>query len=274
MTRRSRVPLRGSELLIQVLGTVAITDSGAAVALPGAIPARILALLTTNLDSGLRRDALIDGVWGDAARDAATPTLQSHVARLRRVMGPDRLVTTAYGYRLALPPSALDAHQFAAAAPMVRPCCRGRPDEAAVVLREALALWRGEAYDGLDDCEPLARSGPGWASCGSTRCSIASRPTWQARPGRPDDGDRGARWRPPHARATLDIADAGLAGGRRHRGRAGRLRQGPARLLDELGLEPGAALRATQAALLRSDDAASPPDRPGVGSAARSRSSL
>lgn len=37
-------------MLIQVLGTVAITDSGVAVSLPGAILARILALLTPNLD--------------------------------------------------------------------------------------------------------------------------------------------------------------------------------------------------------------------------------
>lgn len=100
---------------------------------------------------------MIDGVWGDAASNAATATLQSHVARLRRVMGPERLVTTAYGYRLALPPSAVDAHQFATAAARGAALLRdGRAAEAAIVLREALALWRGEAYDGLDDCEPLA----------------------------------------------------------------------------------------------------------------------
>ncbi len=96
-------------MLIRVLGTVSVTDAGVEVALPGAIPTRILALLSTNLEVGLRTDALIDGVWGDAASDAAGATLQSHVARLRRAIGASRVVTTAYGYRLAVAPSALDA---------------------------------------------------------------------------------------------------------------------------------------------------------------------
>lgn len=150
--------LRELDVLIRVLGTVAVADAGVALSLPGAIPTRILALLTTNLESGLHTDALIDGVWGDTASHAAAATLQSHVARLRRVIGPSRVVTTAYGYRLAVAPSTLDAHQFRSlSARGAALLADARPGEAAPVLREALGLWRGEAYDGLDDCEPLAR---------------------------------------------------------------------------------------------------------------------
>jgi len=72
------------EVLVRVLGPVMVTADGAQVPLPGAIPTRILAMLTTNLTTGLRTDALIDGVWGAGATEAALATLQSHVARLRR----------------------------------------------------------------------------------------------------------------------------------------------------------------------------------------------
>ena len=76
-------------MLVRVLGPVMVTEAGAQVPLPGSIPTRILAMLTTNLATGLRTDALIDGVWGADATEAALATLQSHVARLRRAIGEE-----------------------------------------------------------------------------------------------------------------------------------------------------------------------------------------
>ncbi len=244
-----------------MLGTVAATDSGAAVPLPGAIPTRILALLTTNLASGLRTDALIDGVWGDAATDAATATLQSHVARLRRAIGAGRVVTTAYGYRLALPPAALDAHQFASlAARGAALLADGRPDEAAKVLREALALWRGEAYDGLDDCEPLARER---ARLGQLRFDMLLRRIEADLAIRPS-GTLAAELEelledhPTHERLWALLMRAWQAVGDTAAALAvfGRAR---ARLVAELGIEPGPVLRAAQAAILHSEGGAVAP---------------
>ena len=248
-------------MLIQVLGTVAVTDAGAAIVLPGAIPVRILALLTTNLATGLRRDALIDGVWGDAASDAAVATLQSHVARLRRAIGAERVVTTGYGYRLALPPAALDAHQFGSlAARGAALLADTHPDEAAGVLREALALWRGQAYDGLDDCEPLARER---ARLGQLRfdtllqrieADLATRPSGSLAA----EVEQLLEDHPTHERLWALLMRVQQAVGDTAAALAvfGRAR---ARMLDELGLEPGLELRAAQEAILRSEVPATAP---------------
>ena len=245
-------------MLVQVLGTVTVSEAGVALSLRGRMPARILALLTTNLEVGLRTDALIDGVWGDAASDAATATLQSHVARLRRAIGADRVVTTAYGYRLAVPPAALDAHQFGSlAARGAALLADARPGEAAIVLREALALWRGEAYDGLEDCEPLARER---TRLGRLRFDIQLQRVEADLATAPSASlaaelEQLLEDNPTHERLWALLMRAWQAVGDTATALAvfGHART---RLLDELGLEPGPVLQTAQAAILRSGGAA------------------
>ena len=241
-------------MLIQVLGTVSVTDAGVPLSLPGPIPTRILALLATNLDAGLGADALIDGVWGDAASDAAAATLQSHVARLRRAIGAARVVTTQYGYRLAVPPSASDAHQFASlAARGTALLADARPAEATVVLREALALWRGEAYDGLEDCERLAleRTRLGRlrfeARLQRVEADLATTPST----GLAAELEQLLEEHPTHERLWALLMQTWQAVGDPAAALAvyGRAR---ARLNEELGLEPGPVLQAAQAAVLSS----------------------
>lgn len=245
-------------MLIQVLGPVAVTDAGVALSLPGPIPARILALLTTDLEAGLRTDALIDGVWGDAASDAAAATLQSHMARLRRAIGADRVVTTAYGYRLAVPPAALDARQFGSlAARGAALLADARPAEAAAVLRAALDLWRGEAYDGMEQCEPLARER---ARLGRLRsdallhrleADLAAEPSASLAA----ELEQLLEDQPTHERLWALLVLTWQAVGDSSAALAA-FGQARARLRDELGLEPGPLLQAAQAAVLRSEGGA------------------
>jgi DNA-binding SARP family transcriptional activator len=247
-------------VLIQVLGHVRVTESGTTIALPGAIPARILALLTTNLEHGLGTDALVDGVWGDAARDAATATLQSHVARLRRAIGADLVVTTTYGYRLAVPAAAVDAHQFSAAAERGAALLQdGRAAEAADVLKGALALWRGEAYDGLADCPPLARERARLSRLrlDSTISRIEAELAADLPGSRTSEIERLIEEHPTNERLWALLMRAWQAAG----DSAAALtvfRQARDRLLDELGLEPGARLRSIQAELLAGDGPGEP----------------
>jgi hypothetical protein len=70
-------------MLIQVLGHVGVTQAGATVALPGAIPARILALLKTNLESGLA--LLQEGRSAEAAVVLNGALARGSVRRHRRL---------------------------------------------------------------------------------------------------------------------------------------------------------------------------------------------
>ena len=87
-------------------------------------------------------DQLLEDVW--SGTQPARNNLQVHIARLRRVLGDDRIVTRNGGYALDIPLDALDAHRFDRLAHAGRDSLQsGNPAEAADVLRDALALWRG-----------------------------------------------------------------------------------------------------------------------------------
>lgn len=66
------------------------------------------------------------------------------------MLGEDRLLTQPPGYRFRLEPAELDLHRFEQLAQ------KGRLEHDAQVLRDALAIWRGEALSNLRD-EPFAR---------------------------------------------------------------------------------------------------------------------
>ncbi len=244
-------------MLVRVLGPVTVTEAGAQVPLPGSIPTRILAMLTTNLTTGLRTDVLIDGVWGADATEAALATLQSHVARLRRAIGASSVVTTGYGYRLALPPAAVDARQFETAS--VRGSvllADGRPAEAAPVLRQALELWQGDAYDGLDGCELLTGERDRLAQLRLDTLLQRIEADLSSNPARAlvaeidsllEANPTNERLWALLMRAWHSVGDTAAALTVFGRARA--------LLLDEFGLEPGAELRAVQAEILRMDEA-------------------
>ncbi|WP_244375401.1 BTAD domain-containing putative transcriptional regulator [Streptomyces ficellus] len=117
----------------------------------GATRLRVLLVVLLN-DAGavIPVDTLVDRVWGASPPGGARNTLQNYVLRLRRSLGPDVIRTHRRGYVIDIEPSALDAHRFTA---LVRQggkaLERDDPERAAAVLREALALWRGDPLSDL-----------------------------------------------------------------------------------------------------------------------------
>lgn len=95
-------------------------------------------------------DELADAVWGETVPATMVGTLKSHVSRLRsrlrEVVGYDPIASYPGGYRLAVPASEIDAGRFEVSVNAAR---SGSPHEAAVLLREALSLWRGPAFGDL-----------------------------------------------------------------------------------------------------------------------------
>jgi DNA-binding SARP family transcriptional activator len=104
-------------------------------------------------------------LWGEQPPATAAKTLQSHVKRLRRVLEPDRargaagqvLITRPPGYLLRVEPGTLDATRFEElTAKAARALADGAARAAGSMLREALGLWRGQAFEEFADSDVAA----------------------------------------------------------------------------------------------------------------------
>src|SRR4051794_35926805 len=85
-------------------------------------------------------ERLIDVLWGEHPPATATKALQVLISQLRRALGADTIVTRSGGYAIQLADGALDLQHFEALVARAR---GADPGEAADLLREALALFRG-----------------------------------------------------------------------------------------------------------------------------------
>src|SRR3954451_16672602 len=120
----------------RILGPLEVSDGGRAVALGGGKQRSLLAILLQQPNAVVSTDHLLAELWGDAPPASADKSIHVYVSRLRKALGPDRLITRAPGYALRADPEELDR------AALERLRAEGRP-------HEALALWRGPAYDDL-----------------------------------------------------------------------------------------------------------------------------
>ncbi|MGW4345526.1 BTAD domain-containing putative transcriptional regulator [Streptomyces sp. NPDC004690] len=137
-----------------ILGPLDIrTDDGAPVDPGGPRPRALLTLLLLAAGRTVTTEHLTDGLYGAEPPAGAANALQSQISRLRRRLGPHAPIEAVpAGYRLAVPPGAVDAHRFARLAAQGRTAlAAGDPARAADRLRAALALWRGPALPDLPD---------------------------------------------------------------------------------------------------------------------------
>lgn len=144
---------RPPELTGHVLGPVELRWSAAIVRPRGLRQRAIVAALTLAAGEAVTAEGLADAVWGPAPPATASVQVQSCVAALRRSLaavsgldGKALLVTEAAGYRLALDAARTDVGAFRAGVDRGRELVRsGRHGEAVATLRDALAAWRGPA---------------------------------------------------------------------------------------------------------------------------------
>ena len=115
---------------------------------------------------------MADAVWGDEPPASAAKNLQGCVVRLRRLLGPEAIATSALGYPLDVPPDDVDAWRFERLVSRARELLAlGEPDRASYQLGEALALWRGT---------PVPRSG-GLAAGRRRSCAGSGSCGWRPR---------------------------------------------------------------------------------------------
>ncbi len=112
----------------------------------------VLALLLLNGNRVVPLAALLDALWGAAPPATARAQVQTCVSALRRALAQaglgERIQARGSGYCLDLGPGELDLHVFEAL--VARGRAARRPEDARAAFREALALWRGEPLTGID----------------------------------------------------------------------------------------------------------------------------
>jgi predicted ATPase/DNA-binding SARP family transcriptional activator len=132
---------------VRILGPLEVVADGDVVQIGGA---RLRALvIRLALDAGriVTVESLSQALWPDDGPDDRVHAVQSLVSRLRRALPEGvALRQVSGGYCLDLPAEAVDALRFERLAREGRRALRnGETDAAVHRLREALALWRGEA---------------------------------------------------------------------------------------------------------------------------------
>lgn len=114
----------------------------------------LFAVLAAAVGRRVGRTELIDAIWGQAAPATAAGSVYTYVSGLRRVLGArghDLLVSEASGYALRLGGEDLDSERFARlVADAADRRAAGDLPAAAALLDDALRLWRGDAYAGME----------------------------------------------------------------------------------------------------------------------------
>ncbi|HJP80074.1 MAG TPA: BTAD domain-containing putative transcriptional regulator [Pseudonocardiaceae bacterium] len=133
----------------RILGPVDVRLDGEPIPL-GPRQQAILAVLLVEPNRLVSRDQLLERVWGEKVPSRPANAVQTQLTLLRRALAavPDVAITwQSTGYRLGVDEAAIDLHRFRALAE----AARTSPVEAAARLWEdALGLWRGEPFVGIE----------------------------------------------------------------------------------------------------------------------------
>ncbi|GII58653.1 SARP family transcriptional regulator [Planotetraspora thailandica] len=258
----------------RVLGDVTLVVDGHPAPLSSRRQEQLLALLVCAWGRVVPAETLVEAMWGDHFGPRAGKNLQVLVHRLRKSLDdPGRIRHDRSGYALSALAEEVDAWHFAELAEQARRALdRGDLPSAADLQRDALALWHGRPFAGLDGIPSLDEA--------AERLEQDRRRLLTER----IDADlalgRHAEIIPELISMVAENPLAEAVGARlmlaMHR--AGRrtealdaYRRIRAALAGELGLEPGAQLRALEQAILRGDADASLDAGPAPGPAATTK---
>jgi len=241
----------------RVLGPLEATVDGQALALGPPRHRALLVLLLAHANQVVPSTRLIDELWGEDPAPSAANILQGAVSQLRKALGKDAIETRGSGYVVRVEPDHLDVHHFERLAETGSASLTARRfEEAAEALTDALALWRGGALADLAGEDAVHQVA---ARLEELRLTVRER-LLEAELGRGRHADvlpdvqALAREHPlrerPHALLMLALYRCGRQAEALEHYRTTR-----ARLVDELGIEPGPALQELEQQILRQDAA-------------------
>ena len=122
------------------------TDNGVLADVPGARLRALLIALALEPGHAVPKATLVDWIWGECPPSDAANALQRLVSRLRKALPEGLVEGQTDGYRLRVEPNAVDAVRFERLVGQAR---NGEDPQRVRLLREALALWRGAAMQGV-----------------------------------------------------------------------------------------------------------------------------
>ena len=245
----------------RVLGPLEVHNGQGPLPLAGAKQRALLALLLVHANHVLSRDQLIDELWGDEPPETAVQSLQVYVSRLRKLLPAETLLTRPPGYQLAIEPAELDLHRFERLLSEGRDAlAEGDPRRAATALHDALGLWRGPALAEFA-FEPFAQAEIGRLE--SLRlAAVEERIEADLALGRHADliGELEAlvAENPYRERLRGQLMLALYRSGRQAEA-LDAYRNARRALVDELGIEPSAALQRLEKSILVQDEDLDPP---------------
>jgi predicted ATPase len=132
---------------IGMLGAFEVrTDDGVLADVPGARLRGLLIALALEPGRVVPKATLVDWIWGEQPPADAANALQRLVSRLRKALPEGSVEGRPDGYRLTVEPDAVDAVRFER---LVGEAHNDEDPRRVRLLREALALWRGAAMQGV-----------------------------------------------------------------------------------------------------------------------------
>jgi DNA-binding SARP family transcriptional activator len=237
----------------RALGPLEVIVDGCLVDLGPPTQRALFGLLLSRVDRPVALDALVEELWSGDPPAAAMASLRAYVSNLRRVLEPGRaprapaavLRTRAPGYLLDSRGVEFDGHRFTDHVLAGRKALgQADPHRAVAEFDAALGLWRGEAYADMRDAawavSEVARLEKLRLSVVEGRCAALLQVGAH---------DVAAAELEAHVRAHplrehgCELLALGLYRAGRQAEALGVLRDTRARLVEELGIDPGEALQ-------------------------------
>jgi predicted ATPase/DNA-binding SARP family transcriptional activator len=236
-------------VIVCVLGTVEVRDGDVEIPIGGRQARRLVARLALDAPRSVPLGSLELAAWPNAPPRTARHTIATHMLRLRNA--GLAIKTTTDGYCLATPTDAAELERVLAAAGEAVPV---DAEHASSLLGAALSLWRSRPYPELDHVEEAVIAARRLEDLveGAREALLAT----QLDSGPAQDLIAAARQlanEQPYRERRWELLMLALYRSGRQAEALEVFAQARRRLVDDLGLDPGPALRRMQHAVLAQD---------------------
>ena len=240
---------------VRFFGEFEAVEGGVPLPVRGVKQRTVLALLALHRGHPVSADRLIEALWGDGQVANPVNALQAQIGQLRRTLGAAAIVTSDAGYALGIGPDDVDAARFEQLVARGRRLLEeGEVALASTVLGEALRLRRGEPLAEFADAGFAEAERAHLAEL--TLVAIETRVEADLVLGRHGElvGELEALCREHPLRERLwELLMLALYRAGRQAEALRAYTEARDRLVDELGIDPGPALRELEARILAQD---------------------